>query len=360
MNSKNFFVTNFLNFIEKEKSFFKKNKTKFIVSLSELIKKSYPQIEIQKEIINRFYESLFIEPYLNKGNLSYVTEFLNYLQEKHINIEILNKTFLFLVNQYIKYIFPTSNIENLKTFVLLLDFYAENLKNRVEITNIDNSLPKEIYKIFKNRQTIYVFGVYKGIPISHPSKILAISKKEKSIKVNANNYQIIASKFQKEIYILEPKTNLTLKALVIDTDPVKKILTLVNLEKVKRSMAKRNYLRVQPKEEIKAYIINKEVYEGIIYDISIKGISILSKKLPLEINQFINVKFTLPIKKELYEFYIMAQLRSISSYNEKIRYHFYFEPNKKEEILLEKYIKAREKEIIRELMFYLKNTFIDV
>ena len=359
MSNKNFFITNFLNFIEEEKSFFKKNKIKFITSFSELIKKSYPQIEIQQEIIDKFYESLFIKPYL-KGNLSDIIEFLNYLQQKHIDIEIINKAFLFLTNQYIKYIFSTSNIEKLKTLVLLLDFYVENLKSHIEIINIDNSLPKEIYKIFKNQQTIYVFGVYKGIPISHPSKILAINKKEKSIKVNANNYQIIASKFQKEIYILEPKTNLTLKALVIDIDPIKKILTLVNLEKVKRSITKRNYLRVQPKEEIKAYIIDKEIYEGIIYDISIKGISILSKKLPLEINQFINVKFTLPIKKELYEFYIMSQLRSISSYNGKIRYHFYFEPNKKEEILLEKYVKAREKEIIRELMFYLKNTFIDV
>jgi len=361
MNNQNFFITNFLNFIVEEKSFFNKNKNKFVVSILELIKKSYPQIEIPKEELDAFYENLFLKPYLENGNFSQIINFLNSLQQKHIDFSIINKAFLFLTNQYIKYIFPSSDIEKLKRLILLLDFYVENLKSHVELINIDASLPKEIYNIFKLQKTIYVFGVYKGVPISHPSKILSINREEKSIKVNANNYQIIASKFQKEIYMLEPKKNLTLKALVKESDPIKKTLTLINLEKVKRSIAKRNYLRVQPKEDIKALIINEnKSYEGIIYDISIKGISIISIKLPLEINQYSNIEFSLPIKKDTFKFSLMAQLRSISSYNNKVRYHFYFEPTKKEETLLEKYIKLREKEIIKELMFYLKSTFIEL
>jgi len=364
MSSKNFFLTNFLNFIKEEQSFFKKNKHKFVIFFCELTKKHYPQIDIDsyKDNIALFYENLFINPYLKDGKSIYILNFLHYLKEKHIDFEIINKVFLLLANQYIKYIFSTSNIEKLKILSLLLEFYTENLKSHLEILEQNNSIPKEIYKIFENQETIYVFGVYKGIPISHPSKILSINNEDKSIKVNANNYQIVASKFQKEIYLLEPKNNLTLKAIVEDSNPIQKTLTLTNLEKVKRSIVKRNYLRVQPKEEIKVFIIDdnsSKTYEGYIYDISIKGVSVVSKKLPLEINQYVRLNFSLTVKEE-YLFSLMAQLRSISSYKDKVRYHFYFEPNKKEEILLEKYIKKREKEIIRELMFYLKSTFTDV
>jgi len=362
MNEKNFFVSNFLNFIINEESFFKKNQNKFTKSFCELVRKLYPQcdIESEKELVSLFYENLFIKPYLKNGNFSQVIDFLHYLNEKHIEFNIINKAFLLLANKYIKYIFSTSNIQKLKTFSMLIEFYSENLKSHIEILSSENNLPKEIFNIFTSQQKIYVFGVYKGIPISHSSKILTLNQKDKSIKVHANNYQIIASKFQKDIYLLEPKKNLTLKAFVEDIDPIKKILTLSHLEKIKRSVTKRNYLRVQPKEEIKAFIIHKDKkFEGTIYDLSIKGISILTDKLPLEINEYVTIEFSLFIK-ERYNFHLMSQLRSISSYNDKIRYHFYFEPPKQEEILLEKYIKTREKEIIKELMFYLKSTFIDV
>jgi len=362
MENKNFFITNFLNFLTDEKKFFEKHKNRFVTFFCDLVKKHYPQtdIESQKKNIALFYDNLFLTPYLKDGNFVHITNLLNYLEQKDIEFNLINKTFLLLTNQYIKHIFPTSNIEQLKILVMLFEFYTEILHSHITTLNqdIDNSLPKEIYKIFKSQETIYVFGVYKGIPISNPSKILQLNRKEHSIKVYANNYQIIASKFQKEVYLLESKNNLTLKAFVENIDPVKKILTLTNLEKVKRSIVKRNYLRVQPKEEIKAFITyENQKFEGTIYDLSIKGISLISEKLPIEINSYVNINFSLLIKTE-YRFSLMAQIRSISSHNDKIRYHLYFEPNKKEETLLEKYIKRREKEIIRELMFYLKSILV--
>jgi len=360
MNNKNFFITNFLNFLLSEKNFFEKQRNRFAIFFCESVKKHYPQIDIesQKEEITFFYDNLFLTPYLKDGNFSPIIDFLDYLEEAHIDFDIINKTFLLLANQYIKYIFPNANIGKLKNLTQLLEFYIDTLKTRNELLETDNSLPKEILKIFDSQETIYVFGVYKGVPISNPSKILNVNRKTKSIKVYANNYQIVASKFQKEVYLLESKKNLTLKAFVEDIDPIKKILTLTNLEKVKRGVTKRNYIRVQPKEEIKASIIyNDQIFEGKIYDLSIKGISIISDKMPIEINNYLKIEFHLFAKAQ-YKFSFVAQLRSISSYNNKIRYHVYFEPNSKEEILLEKYIKKREKEIIKELMFYLKSVFV--
>ena len=360
MNNKNLFISNFLEFLINEKKFFEKQKNKFIMFFCESLKKNYPQINIEskKEEISLFYDNLFLTPYLKNGNLNHIINFLNYLKENDIKFEIINKTFLLLANQYIKYIFAESNLEKLKNFSLLIEFYAENLKTHNHIVEIDNSLPKELINIFEMQKKIYVFGVYKGVPISNPSKILQINKKEKNIKVYANNYQIVASKFQKEVYLLEPKHNLTFKGFIEKIDPFKKILTISNLENIKRSIVKRNYLRVQPKEEIKAVMRYKEkTFEGIIYDLSIKGISIISEKSDVEINNYLNIEFSLFLK-EKHKFSLMGQIRSISSINNKIRYHIYFEPDSKDEILLEKYIKKREKEIIKELMFYLKTTLI--
>jgi len=360
MNNKNFFITNFLNFLLSEKKFFEKQRNRFALFFSESVKKHYPQIDIdsQKEEITLFYDNLFLTPYLKEGNFSPVINFLEYLEENHLSFNIIDKTFLLLANQYIKSIFPNADIGKLKNLTLLLEFYSENLKSRNNLLETESSLPKEIIDIFDSQKTIYVFGVYKGIPISNPSKILNLGEKENTIKVYANNYQIVASKFQKEVYLLEPKSNLTLKGFIEKAEPVKKILTIGRLENVKRSIVKRNYLRVQPKTEITALINYKEqIFKGIIYDLSIKGISIIADKLPVEINDYLKIEFRLFAKAQ-YKFSFVAQLRSVSAYNDKLRYHLYFETDTKEEILLEKYIKKREKEIINELMIYLKSVFV--
>jgi len=360
MNNKNFFITNFLSFLLSEKKFFEKQRNRFAIFFCESVKKHYPQIDIesQKKEITLFYDNLFLTPYLKDGNFSPILNFLEYLEAAHIDFSIIDKTFFLLTNQYIKYIFPKADIEKLKNFTLILDFYIDTLKTRNEILETNISLPKEIINIFESKKTIYVFSVYKGIPISNPSKILNLSQKDKTITVYANNYQIITSKFQKEVYLLEPKNNLTLKGFIEKAEPVKKILTIGKLENVKRSVVKRNYLRVQPKTEITAIINYKEqIFKGIIYDLSIKGISIISDKLPININDYVKIEFHLFTKAQ-YKFSFIAQLRSISSYNNKLKYHLYFETDTKEEILLEKYIKKREKEIINELMIYLKSVFV--
>jgi len=358
LNHSNFFKKNFLVLILNEKSFFENIKEEYIKNCYALIKKDYPNtVNLSTHLIDKFYTSLFINPFLKTGNFNDIKLFINFLNENEININIIDKSFFLIANKFIKYNFKDSNLEKLKTLSYLLNFYSKYLKSNIEIEVIQTDIPKEIFEIFKSNQKIYLFSVYKSIPISNQSHILSIDKENKTITLSATPHQIIATNFQKEVYILEPSKNLTFKAIVVQNNYYDKTITLAEIQKINRSALKRNYLRVQPKEEIKAKIIYKDIQiEGTIFDISIKGTSIVASKTNLQINENVILEFTI----NNYHFSFLSELKSISQFNNLYRYHFYFEPNLKEEIELEKYITKREKEIVKELMFYMKKEFIEL
>ena len=357
-DNKRLFKEQFLNFIQEEENFFIHYQKAFLTGFFKILEKNYPNVHLKKEdvkIIKNFYNALFLTPALRTSNYQDLILTIDLINSYKINKSIINKSFLLMTNQYIKHIFTTSDIQKLKKFINLIDFYINFLNYHFKEEHFTNILPKEISKFYLLKQNLYVFGVYKGVPISHNTKIISVNKEENSIKINANNYQIIATKFQKEIYLLEPKTNTTLKAYVNDVNSYQKILTLTNIEQIDRSIAKRNYIRVQPKNRTEAKLQYKEKeYTGNIYDLSIKGISIISKKIPMDINDSALISFTLSTKDEVCYFSFPSELRSIGTYSRNLfRYHFYFEPNPKEESDLEKYIKYREKEIVKELIVYL-------
>jgi len=352
------FKEQFLEFIEKEKNFFIEYQKSFLINFLKIVEKNYPNVKLNtKDIqsLKEFYVSLFLTPALKKSDYQDFILIIDLLDNYKIDKTIINKSFLLMINHYIKYIFASSDIQKLKKLINIIDFYINFLNYHFEEERFINRLPKEISEFYILKKDLYLFGVFKGVPISHNTKIISIDKEKNNIKIYANNYQIIAAKFQKEIYLLEPKTNITLKAYVEDVNSYQKILTLTNIKKINRNIAKRNYIRVQPKDKIKAQIKYKnKKYEGDIYDLSIKGVSIISEKIPIDLNDIVSGSFILSTQKESCHFNLSLNLRSISTYSENLlKYHFYFEPTAKEESDLEKYIKYREKEIVKELITYL-------
>jgi len=357
-----FFRKNFLDFLLSEKDFFENNKKNYVNDFYQILIKNYPNInDFSINEIEDFYNLLFINPFLKTGKFNEIKEFIFLLNQNNIDKNLIDKSFLLIANKFIKYVFTKSDLKKLKILISLLDFYSQYLKTNIKLEIISNEIPKEIIKIFKNQEKIYLFSVYKSIPISNSSTILSLNKEHKTITINANNYQIIATQTQKEVYLVEPTKNLTFRAIVIKNNYYKKTVTFSDIEKVDRRSLKRNYLRVQPKEKIEAYmIVNDKKIKGEIFDISIRGISIISNSIDLKINDNIIIEFSLIHKTKKYNFSFISELKSISEYSEKYRYHFYFKPSIKEEKELEKFIKYREKEIINELMYYMKKEFIEL
>ena len=356
-----FFEHNFLSFLSEYKSFFKQYELKFIVSVLEILKKKNPNLRLTteyKDFVKNLYKSFFLEngfeTFILK-NPKMITE----LQEANIDFsDVLNKAFLLMSNAFIKKIIKEKEpISKLKKITSLFEFYIEYLKYHLnEPIYYTKSLPKEIKDYYLNNIKLSLFSVYKGIPISHTTTIHTLNEEKGFIEVSANYYQIIASKFQKEIYLLEPKSNKTFKANISEVYPHRKTLELINIEKINRKTPKRNYIRVQPHKKIEV-LVKKGDKKFIteMYDISLKGTAVYSsEKLPLEIGDLVTIEFELEFE-DFYYFTLQAELKSISKLNDTTyRYHFYFEPNPKEEKILEKYITKREKEIIKELQIYLK------
>jgi len=357
-----FIENNFLDLLEEYKKFFKKYELNFISNTLEIIKRKNNQFQCNKNhknFLQYLYNSLFIEKNFESFILKHL-DILYEIKESNIDlIEILDKSFLIMTNSFIKQLIKENySITKLKKFTYLLEFYLEYIHYHFnEPIDFLLNLPKEIKEYYISHTKLYLLSVYKGIPISHKTHIISINEEKKIIEVEANHYQIVAAKFNKTIYLLEPKENKTFKATITESHPHKKALELINIEKVNRAYPKRNFIRVQPEKEIAATIIKNDIKEtGKIYDLSIKGLSIIiNKKIELDIGDFAKIKFNLTIKYEDYSFIFNAELKSITKLNEQnFRYHFYFEPTIQEEKLLEKYITKREKDIIKELQNFLQ------
>ncbi|EDM24504.1 PilZ domain-containing protein [Caminibacter mediatlanticus TB-2] len=363
-----FLENNFLDLLEEYKDFFEKYELNFVVNTLEIIKKKNSKFNItieHKDFFKNLYKSFFIDKTFENFILQN-TNILNEIRESHINlIEILDKAFLIMANAFIKNLIKEKySIIKLKKLTSLFDFYLEYMNYHInEPIEFILNLPKEIKEYYLSNTKLYLLSVYKGVPISHSTHIFTINEDRKTIEVTANYYQIVAAKFNKNIYLLEPKNNKTFKATISEIYPKRKILELVNIEKVKRAYPKRNYIRVEPKYDIEVKILkNKKLEIGKMYDLSLKGISVLfNKKLDFEIGDILKIKFNLEIEYEDYSFTFDAELKSITKLNENnYRYHFYFEPNIQEEKILEKYIIKREKEIITELQTFLQQEIKNV
>ena len=346
-------LASFTPFIEENADFFKENRTKTISILKELILKTNKVDKQQlKETLIKFFDSIFIDISNNSETFYFIANLNN------IN-SILNRTFLFLSNAYIKHIFKQENsIEKLMTFTKLCDFYLTYLNHYKDSKFNTSKLPKEIIEYFSSSKPIIYFTIFKGIPISHKTYIKNMID-ENSIEIKVNSHQIIAAKFQKQVYLLTPDTTKTFVANIQDIQYTKKIITLNNISNIKRDKIKRNFIRVQPKEKISVQIEYKNLdFLGEIYDLSLRGLAVISKPLNISISEkveiHLNFKYTYT---EQIKISTSAELISITKLSEnKYKYHFYFVLQPKDEISLEKYICHREQEIINELNQYIKKS----
>jgi hypothetical protein len=354
---------NFVRFIKKNKKFFVENRNKFIDVLLQLILKSSPNIKKDqklKEEVEEFYDLLFIEPIIqmdDEFNIDQALFDVNY-------VSILNKFFLIMSNGYIKNIIKeTNSIEKLFNFTKLCNFYIQYLTKCKEKNNHYKTIPKEIKQLFINKKPIIYLTVFRGVPISYKTYIDEIDENSNEITLKISSYQIVASKLQDKAYIIDPDTAKAFTASIEDVLLNTKQAILYNFVSTKRENIKRSYIRVQPKDNVEVIMKNQKYsHSGTIYDISLKGVAVINKKDDnIKVSDMFNLKFDLEVNNISFSLDIFAKLVSITEIvddNTKYNYHFSFELSKKEELMLEKYIAFREKEIINELNEYLKQTIL--
>jgi c-di-GMP-binding flagellar brake protein YcgR len=339
--------------LEKNKKFFTEYEPKFIELFLKTINKN---ILSQKEI-KIIYQVLFLKPFILKNKqIPIILEIEKKLNNYDISLHsLLEKIFFFITNAFIKYLLINqSSYFELKEFVNICNFYLEYFKQH-KLKYIP--LPKEIYDIFSNKEKITIYNAYKGIPLSYKTSILSINNND--IIVNASIHFIFASKFNTEIYFNQEDKNYYFVGEIKKFDIEKKTLTITNIKKIQRNLPKRKYIRVQPKEEIEVTIIGEtNNIKAKLFDISLQGMAIILNNNYFEISERVETMFTLEIENKKYLLDIFGEIRSITKIDENTyKYHIYFEPNPKDEKILEKYIVNREKEIINELKEMINNHF---
>jgi c-di-GMP-binding flagellar brake protein YcgR len=338
--------------LEKNKTFFKEYKSKFI----ELFLKNVKENILSKKEIELIYNVLFVKPFILKNKqIHAILEIEKKLHNYDISLSsILERLFFFITNAFIRYsLINQLSYSELKELTTICNFYLEYFKKH-KLKYIH--LPKEIYEIYNNKEKISIYNIYKGIPISHNTYILSIENS--NIKINATINFIFASKFNSEIYFNQENKNYYFTGEVKDFDIEKKTITLTNIKKIQRDLPKRKQIRVQPKEEIEVTIIGEtNNIKSKLFDISLQGMAIILDNNYFEISEKVETMFTLELDKK-YLLDIIGEIRSVTKIDENIyKYHIYFEPNPKDEKILEKYIVNREKEIINELREMINNHF---
>jgi len=349
------YLESFVPFIEKNTEFFRENRKRTVSILKELVLKTN---KLNKNILEKnitiFYDSIFLD-------ISNNFEIFQFIAKLNNIDAILNRTFLFLINKYIKYIFKEEDsIEKLKIVTKLCDFYITYLNHYKENINTENSLPKEIIEYFSNSKPIIYFTVFKGVPISYKTHIKKIDNDSFDVKINP--HQIISAKFQKVVYILNPDTTQTFIANIKDIKQNGNIVTLNNITNVKRNTIKRNFIRVQPKEKTFINIEYKEkTFKGEVHDLSLRGLGVISIPIDISLSESekLNIFLNLTYNNNYINIHTKAELVSITKLNNsQYKYHFYFILPSIDERNLEKYICYREQEIINELNQYIQKSLL--
>jgi hypothetical protein len=338
--------------LEKNKKFFTEYEPKFI----ELFLKNIKGDILSQKEIKLTYNVLFIKPFILKNKqIPAILKIEEKLNNYDISLSsILERLFFFITNAFIRYLLINRlSYNELKEFTIICNFYLEYFKKH-KFKYIQ--LPNEIYEIYKNREKVTIYNIYKGIPISHDTYILSINKTD--IALNATINFIFASKFNSEIYFNQENKNYYFVGEVKNFDIDKKIIILTNIKKIQRDLPKRKHIRVQPKEDIYVTIIGKSNnIQAKLYDISIQGMSLIVDNKYFDISEKVETIFTLEVDKK-YILEIVGEIRSITKIDENIyKYHIYFKANPKDEKILEKYVVNREKEIINELREMIDNHF---
>ncbi|ACM92362.1 type IV pilus assembly protein PilZ [Nautilia profundicola AmH] len=359
-----FFSNNFSSFVLDNKNFFIKYKPHFIKLFQEyIIKLTRSNLQIDNKEIETFYDNLFISPLFLKNKVipSKELNLIYKLNDYDVDsVYVLNKVFLILSNNYIKHLIKEKNsIKKLKTLTFLLDFYINYIELHKDIEDDNTQIPQEIKEIYFNKKQLNLFTIYKGIPIAHKTHILSIDEKEGVIKVSANNYQIVAAKFHKEIFLLENDKEYSFRANIKHFVVHKKVMYLDNIEKIQRNAPKRSFIRVQPKNKIDVELQCEDIILNTeLYDISLRGMCVIGKKSNLKVSDIVKSEFILKLEKP-YLFVTQGEIKSITKLDsEKYRYHIHFELPTHYEYILSKYITKREKEIIKELNAYISKEFI--
>ncbi|MFA7084587.1 MAG: response regulator [Arcobacteraceae bacterium] len=254
---------------------------------------------------------------------------------------------------------PTEEIilkKAIEKAVGLLHFIANKDKN--EKVNEDDSPISALEELFKRHLEIQLVSNYKGIPIVHTGKIVAIYKD--MVQIQTRKIQAKAIEFTKKTILESKFLPNDIEATLVNIDPKNAEVSLNNLKYIEYSPKRRKHARLTPSEDMKLMAYKKG---GSKINIELKDISLTSltfevKTLPdfFGIDVILDLKIAFDIPENDLAYYvdklciINFQGKIIKIYEENASYYvnIEFELPKMKEDIFNQYMYNRELSIIRE------------
>lgn len=205
----------------------------------------------------------------------------------------------------------------------------------------------------ENQKKMYCLSLYDGIPIS--SDVTVIEILDENVTFQMSPLQTIAILLEDQAFLVQNSYFFNhLKADIFHIDFKTNHVTLANFRYVQSMPAlQREGVRVYPSKtsNIALYQSDALYLNGILHDISTKGLSILSnEKEGLCEGEDVLLKFELQDEKVT----INGKVMNIISYTNSFRYCIHIVPNEGISQMIANYVEQREKEIITKLQMELQ------
>lgn len=315
--------------------------------------KVYVEIAVSKDSSTlKEIEILFSVLFTDKSNdLDNVLQNLRQKLGNHEDFEKFLNTFF-----YTTLIFYTKSFDNhpdgwektadlVNAFRRLISYCSSKENDPIFI--FEDAMINTMEEIRSSKSSFSVFNTYLGVPIQYPATVLHTDNQ--SIIIRTKPIQILASLFQKGIYVL--KNELLDYDVFASTKIVniqgERCLRLYNFNPLNASFSHRQQVRVQTQSPFSVLLsIGNITYNCSTYDISLKGAAITYHEM-IDITPNQEVFLTLPPQITSTSVKIKGKFLLRSAYENGFKYHFKLYPSLAQENLISYYISTREQQIIQ-------------
>ncbi|WP_457600241.1 PilZ domain-containing protein, partial [Hydrogenivirga sp.] len=346
-----------------DNEFFVQYKPKFQEVFLKYLSEERPKL-LSSQSLNTLVDKLYIMMFsFNRDPTQELSDLAYKLAGYEIDLTaVLSKALLEMLKDYIDHVINTNGThESIKAFVSLIDHYLSAVESaytkyidelRTEIKKRDKVKVEGerglIIEFFENqfsqgKRNIEIITFYKEVPVICRSRIIDIEEGTLAVSLcDLNVFNI-----DDEVYIKHINLPKTVAVIIRDIDKRNEVMEVEIIGFVDLPQERRGYVRVAPKEPIRA-VIEKggQKVSGSITDISVGGVGIYTKDVgTLREGDRVVVMFRLPKGEVETE----ATVRHIEEYEDALRVGLSYELDIRKEEVVSDYVMERQFEILREL-----------
>ncbi|WP_201352706.1 PilZ domain-containing protein [Hydrogenimonas urashimensis] len=223
-----------------------------------------------------------------------------------------------------------------------------------EVRKEEDLLMQFFTNIMANRLPVKLLNIYKGLPISTPTRILKVE--EGKIVVKTEKIQKFVMREERRVVFQSPHLPGDIEAEVHMTDAQRPLAILKKVKMMHTSINNRKHTRVNVTSRLPVSLkVGKNHYSGFVHDISINSIALFFNAGKFAENELrqkrADLSFKLPWENEE-GFVNIAVPGEILFNREENGYHklvVILEPSDVNESYIFDYIYKRQKELIREI-----------